>query len=585
MKDLFLGEYNKSILSYAEVLNYDRYFVLLEQTSQLTEFLNQNKETLDTINERGAVPEEILMKLKGLDLYGLMVPAEHGGADLLNTEVLRLFQELGVNLSLAELFTINELMCTKAIVREGSEAQKAAYLEKISTGELWTSYCVTEATSGCDPNQIQTKAVWDAETGTYSLKGTKTWVSNAVRANLFLVFAQQRMLNYLGESEDFLTAFLVEKNCPGVEVSTPYNLEGYNGLQVCDVQFDCNIPKSALLGEEGTGRELLNKLNHEVKLFTAAGLVTRLTALLNETIEHSLQRKQFGAKLSEFELIKIQLAKCASRIYALESMLYITSGLADVGLDPDIETESAIVYQYAVDSFDYITKTCLSILGSQANLKEGRYGEYLAENLALQTLHGTSNINKCFIALSGIRHLIDARGEYLTQVRQAGFFPVKRLLYVLKRMRKNLDVFPPKYDLASYVHPRLMKVAPLVDRAAHRLSYFAESLVMEEGLNAQVNEANLDRLCDIAIDTFAMTCVLSRASRAYVVGHPHANHEISIAIPFIFDARQRVEQRFKEKSYEYIFEGNRDLYYSDAGEYVVKHGVYSPVNPIIKNSF
>ena len=82
--------------------------------------------------------------LQGLDLYGLMVPAEHGGADLLNTEVLRLFQELGVNLTLAELFTMNELMCTKAIVKQGSEAQKAAYLEKISTGELWTSYCISE---------------------------------------------------------------------------------------------------------------------------------------------------------------------------------------------------------------------------------------------------------------------------------------------------------------------------------------------------------------------------------------------------------------------------------------------------------
>lgn len=584
VKDLFVGEFNKSILNYAEVLNYERYFVLLEQTGQLTKFLEENKETLKTINERGAVPEEILIKLKGLDLYGLMVPAEHGGADLLNTEVLRLFQELGVNLTLAELFTMNELMCTKAIVKQGSEAQKAAYLEKISTGELWTSYCISEPTCGSDPNQIQALARWDAETETYKLKGTKTWVSNAVRANLFLVFANLRMLNYLGESEDCLTAFLVEKNSPGVEVSMPYDLAGYNGLQVCDIQFDCSIPQSALLGEEGKGLDLLTELNHEVKYFAAAGLVTRLTGLLDETVKHTLHRKQYGAKLSEFELIQIQLAKCASKIYALESMLYITSGLADVGLNPDIETESAIVHQFAVESFDYVTKTCLSILGAQTNLKEGKYGEYLAENLALQTLHGTSNINKCFIALSGIKHLIKTKGEYLTKCRQPGFYPVKRFVYVIKRMRTNLDVFPLKYNLENYVHPRLLRISPLVDKAAHRLSYFAESLLMEEGLNAQINEANLERLSDIATDTFAMTCVLSRASRSYVVGHPHANHEISLAIPFIYEARQRVEQRFREKSYEFHNDGQRDLFYAEAGSYVVKRGAYSPVNPIIKNS-
>ena len=182
------------------------------------------------------------------------------------------------------------------------------------------------------------------------------------------------------------------------------------------------------------------------------------------------------------------MAKCASKIYALESMLYITSGLADVGLNPDIETESAIVHQFAVESFDYVTKTCLSILGAQTNLKEGKYGEYLAENLALQTLHGTSNINKCFIALSGIKHLIKTKGEYLTKCRQPGFYPVKRFVYVIKRMRTNLDVFPLKYNLENYVHPRLLRISPLVDKAAHRLSYFAESLLMEEGLNAQVQD-------------------------------------------------------------------------------------------------
>ncbi len=83
----------------------------------------------------------------------------------------------------------------------------------------------------------------------YRLTGTKTWVSNAIRSNLFLVFANLKAKNYLGEEEESLTAFLVEKDTPGVEISIPNQIAGFNGLQVCDVNFNCLIPKSAILGE------------------------------------------------------------------------------------------------------------------------------------------------------------------------------------------------------------------------------------------------------------------------------------------------------------------------------------------------
>ena len=249
IKDIFIGTFNKSILSYAEVLNYERYFVLNEQVRQLAAFLGENKETLSCINQRGSVPDEILMKMKSLDLHGLMVPAEYGGAELMNTEVLRLFQELGVNLSLSELFNINEMICTKAIVNHGSQDQKTKYLPKISSGEWWTGFCFTEKGAGSDPNSVQAKVKFDDSLDMYRLTGTKTWVSNAIRSNLFLVFANLNAKNYLGEEEESLTAFLIEKDTPGVEISIPNQIAGFNGLQVCDVNFNCLIPKSAILGE------------------------------------------------------------------------------------------------------------------------------------------------------------------------------------------------------------------------------------------------------------------------------------------------------------------------------------------------
>ena len=88
-------------------------------------------------------------------------------------------------------------------------------------------------------------------------------------------------------------------------------------------------------------------------------------------------------------------------------MLYITSGLADVGIEPDVEAESTIVYQFAVESFDFVSKECLAILGARANLEEEKLVGYVKESLALQSLHGTSNLNKCYVALSAVKHVIE----------------------------------------------------------------------------------------------------------------------------------------------------------------------------------
>ena len=200
-------------------------------------------------------------------------------------------------------------------------------------------------------------------------------------------------------------------------------------------------------------------------------------------------RKQYGSKLSEYELIRIQLGKCTARIYALESMLYITSGLADVGINPDIEVESAITKQFAVETFDFVTRHCLNILGAQTNLKDSEYQEYLAENQALQSWQGSSNIIKCYIAISGIIHLSNNKGEELLQCRSPGLHPFKALKYMIGKRKHRHDVYPKTYMLENHVHPRMQKSAPLVEWAAHKLSHCAEHLLMCDGLNVQVLSA------------------------------------------------------------------------------------------------
>ena len=126
---------------------------------------------------------------------------------------------------------------------------------------------------------------------------------------VFLVFAQLPSRNYLGDTENQVTAFLVDRDSGGIDISQPYELAGYNGLQVCDVTFDTKIQATGLLGTEGEGLVVLQSLLHQNKYFMAAGVLRRLKTLLNITVEHVLARKQYGQKLAGTVLQMVNLVK------------------------------------------------------------------------------------------------------------------------------------------------------------------------------------------------------------------------------------------------------------------------------------
>jgi len=585
LKWLYGGDFNMSVLTYADVISYDRYYILQDQINSVKKFMSENKESIDSIEKRGVVPEELLIKIKSLELAGLLVPKEYGGAGLLKSEAARLYQELGESFTLAELFRMNELMCTRAIVLYGSDEQKDKYLEKISAGDMWTATCITEKNAGSDPLSIEAEVTLDESGSTYHLKGNKTWVANALRADLFLVFGQLWGRNFLGNDEQNLAAFLVDRNTPGVEISQPYSLTALNGLQVCDVSFNCEIPVNALLGDEEDGQKIYQSINHDIKFYLAGPVITRLKNLVDATVKHCLGRRQYGAKLAEFELIRLQIAKCSSYIYALESMLYLTAGLADVGEAPDTEMESAVVKEFAVIASDYVTKHCMRLLGAQVNVADSEWGAYIAENQVLHSWQGSSNVSKCFIGISGILNLVEYKGIDMKKYINAGHHPIAQLKHNFKIMREVHGWFPKRYKLENKVHPRLLNIAGQVDEAAHRLNIIAEMMLKHHGLNLQVHERNLEVLANFTIEVYAMVSVLARVSRSYVVGHQHAQCEMDLAIPFLAESKFRTEHEFKEFLHMSNYEGFPDFFYLNAGEYIVNAGKYCLVNPLTKNSF
>jgi len=590
VKDLFVGVFNKSVLSYAEVLNYGRHLSLEQKVKDIESYLETKKDALEKIDRTGKMPPEVLLAFKQSGMFGLSVPTEYGGADFLHTEIARILEVLGKEISLAEYMNYNEFLggC-EVLVQHGTEDQKQKYLTQLSSGSLLGAFCLADESAGSDPASVEVSATLSPNGDSYLLNGTKVWVAGADQAGLFTVFAKLGMKNYLGEEDNLLTAFLVDKTIGGIEVSQPRRLNGLKGLDLCDVTFrDCEVPVSCLLGEEGEGLSVLASIHHHNKFLMAAGLITHLRGLLDQTIEWINHRKQFGLRLSEFKLVKHQIGQMAARLYCLESMVYLTAGLRDVAEVPDVEVESAIIKLYAAETSEMITKGCLNLLGMRACMEDSKYQRYLRDNQVIQSWQGTNNILKCFVAINGLIHMANQEGKFeLKKIRQPYTWMGKNLAFYWNSRKHMRDKFPLSHKLSGCVHPILISSAENVEWSVHKLHWVAKEMLFRKGANMQVEEKYLERLANITIEVFASVSCLSRASRSYVVGHTHAEHEVRMAIPYIFESRIRVNENVWKciECKEDKDKGNRDMFWEETGNYVTARGGYQAVHPLTKNSF
>ena len=293
VKDLFCGKFNKSMLSYAEVLNYERHRILEAKIKQISDYLDGRKTPI--LDTEGQISPEVQMWCKTEGLHGLLGQPGFGGKDLLITEVARIHEEVGRDISLSDYLYCSDVLGYRALLEYGSAKLQDKYLSELSDGTSLATLCLHEDGAGSDPNSIQMFARFNPDMDSYMLSGTKTWVANAYTSNLFIVFVNTKSKNYMGEEEMGLTALLVDREDGGVSVKKRYDVSGYSGMNFADVEFNnCKgkifrileisgcikatflVSKYQVLGTPGDGGLILQSLQNQNKFLMAAGLITNL---------------------------------------------------------------------------------------------------------------------------------------------------------------------------------------------------------------------------------------------------------------------------------------------------------------------
>ncbi|HEX8482149.1 MAG TPA: acyl-CoA dehydrogenase family protein [Allosphingosinicella sp.] len=353
----------------------------------------------ERVDREDEVPAEIVAEMREMGLFGLSIPEGYGGLGLTMGEEVRVALELGrTTPAFRSVFGTNVGIGSQGLVMAGSEAQKAQWLPRIASGEIITSFALTEPGAGSDSASVQTKAVRDpgsgsgSGSGVYRLTGTKRYITNADKASLFTVMARTGEPGAKGVS-----AFLVPADLPGVSVGKPEKKMGQQGAHVCDVNFDgVPVPAANRLGEEGEGFRIAMRVLDRGRLHIAAVCVGIAERLIADAVSYAAERKQFGKAISEFQLIQAMIADSKTETMAAKALVLEAAALKDTG-EP-ITLEAAAAKYFASETVGRVADRAVQIFGGAGYIAD--YGiERLYRDVRLFRIYeGTSQVQQLVIA-------------------------------------------------------------------------------------------------------------------------------------------------------------------------------------------
>jgi len=343
------------------------------------------------MDKEAHIPRELIDKCFELGIMGIEIPESSGGAGATFFMSVLVVEELArVDASLAVLVDVQNTLVNNALLRWGTDEQKARYFPKLAS--KWVgAYALSEAGSGSDAFALSCRA---ADKGDhYELTGRKLWITNAAEAELFIVMATiDPAKGYKG-----ITSFLVERSFPGFQVGKKEDKLGIRASSTCELVLEgCRVPKGNVLGEVGKGYKIAIETLNEGRIGIGAQMVGVAQGSFEHGLRYAQERHQFGRPIAEFQAVQFLLAELATELEASRLLTYNAARLRDTGA-PFIK-EAAMAKLFASRAAEHVTSKVIEIYGGYGFSREYPVEKYFRDQKVGQIYEGTTHMQLMVIA-------------------------------------------------------------------------------------------------------------------------------------------------------------------------------------------
>ena len=343
-------------------------------------------------DEKQEFSNDLVRKMGELGFMGIMVDPKYGGSGMDTVSYVLIMEELSkIDASASVIVSVNNSLICYGLESYASEDQKQKYLTKLATGEQVGAFCLSEPEAGSDATSQATTA--EDKGDYYLLNGTKNWITNGGRADVFLVIAQtDRSKGHRG-----INAFIVEKGMEGFHIGPKEDKLGIRGSDTHTLQFnDVKVPKENRIGEDGFGFKFAMKTLSGGRIGIAAQALGIASGAYELALKYSKERKAFGTEICNHQAIAFKLADMYTEITAARHLVMKSAWDKDTGANYD--QSSAMAKLYASKVAMEQTVEAVQIHGGNGFVKEYHVERLMRDAKITQIYEGTSEIQKIVIS-------------------------------------------------------------------------------------------------------------------------------------------------------------------------------------------
>lgn len=359
----------------------------------------------DDLENDDDVPADIVSDMKEMGLFGLSIPEEYGGIGLSMSQECRVACEFGrTALAFRSVFGTNVGIGSQGILMDGTEEQRREYLPRIASGELIISFALTEPDAGSDAAAIRTRGERDG--GHYVLNGSKRFITNAPRAGAFTLMARTD-----GPGAAGISAFVVPSQLSGISLGKPDRKMGQRGTKTCDVMLqNVRVPAEMIIGGiPGRGFKTAMKVLDRGRLHLSALACGMAERLLDESIRYAAERRQFGQRIGDFQLIQAMLADSQAESYAAWSMVQDCARRYDATTagqsDPDVSMRTACTKMFSTEMVNRVADRSVQIHGGAGYMHEYKVERFYRDVRLMRLYEGTTQIQQLIIGRELMRRV------------------------------------------------------------------------------------------------------------------------------------------------------------------------------------